>query len=137
MSDLVLTPEQEARQKAQKAQEGQWCHRLKHQGGAAVLAELQALDLSGAGAAVVEAHRRRTHSLGTNQHRTDYPSDLARGRQIGSGMIEAACKTVVGQRLKESGMRWRERGTNALCHLRALHKSQPELWDHYWHHACL
>jgi hypothetical protein len=73
-----------------------------------LLAELESLDLASAAACVVEAHRRLTGSLRNNQHRTDYPRYLARGWQIGSGLIDAACKTVVGQRLKESGMRWRE-----------------------------
>lgn len=125
----VLIPSDEKRRKTQA---DDWCHTLKHQGGAAVLRELRTLDLSNATPAAVESHRLLTGYLGNNQHRTDYPRYLARGWQIGSGMIEAACKTVVGQRLKESGMRCRERGTTALCQLRALHKSQPELWDHYW-----
>jgi hypothetical protein len=39
-------------------------------------------------------------------HRMDYPRYLAHGWQIGSGPVESACKTVVGQRLKGAGMRW-------------------------------
>ena len=39
-------------------------------------------------------------------HRRDYPRYQAEGWQIGSGHIEAACKTVVNQRLKQSGMHW-------------------------------
>lgn len=65
----------------------------------------------------------------------DYPTYVARGWQIGSGMIESACKTVVGQRLKEAGMRWRERGTTALCQARSLYKSESSLWNCYWLHA--
>lgn len=125
----ALIPQDEPRRKAQA---DQWCHRLKSQGGEAVLRELEALDLSQASPALIESHRQVTGYLRHNLHRTDYPTYLGRGWQIGSGMIEAACKTVVGQRLKESGMRWRERGTTALCQLRALHKSQRELWVHYW-----
>jgi hypothetical protein len=129
----VWLPQEEPRQK----QVATWCHTLKHQGGAALLAELESMDLNSASAAVAEAHRRLTGYLRNNQHRTDYPTYLARGWQIGSGLIEAACKTVIGQRLKESGMRWREHNTTPMSQLRALYKSQPELWDHYWHHACL
>jgi len=65
----------------------------------------------------------------------DYPRYVACGWQIGTGMVEAACKTVVCQRLKESGMRWRERGTTALCQLRALYKSEHKLWQNYWSRA--
>ena len=125
----VLIPHDEPRRK-QRCE--QWSHRLKHSGGEAMLQELQELDLSQSSAAVREAHREVTGYLRSNLHRTDYPSYLANGWQIGSGMIESACKTVVGQRLKEAGMRWRERGTTALCQIRALHKSQRQLWHDYW-----
>lgn len=125
----VLIPHEEARRKAQA---DAWCQRLKHEGGEAVLRDLEALDLSQAAPPVLEAYRELTGYLRHNLHRMDYPTYTANGWQIGSGIIEAACKTVVGQRLKESGMRWRERGTTALCQLRALYKSQPALWDQYW-----
>lgn len=110
----------------------EWCHLLKEQGGGAILDRLQALDLSGTSGAIREAHRLLTGYLQRNQHRTDYPSYLRRGWQIGSGVIESACKSVVSRRLKGPGMRWRERGTTALCQLRALYQSEPALWDHYW-----
>lgn len=128
---LLLPMEEERRQQVQR-----WCHTLKHQGGAALLAELESLDLISASSAIREGHRLLTGYLRANLHRTDYPRYLAAGWHIGSGMIEAACKTVVGQRLKQSGMRWRPSGTTELCQLQALYKSQPELWDHYWRHAC-
>lgn len=124
----VWIGQEEPRQKQVEA----WCHTLKHRGGSALLTELEALDLSGASSLVREEHRLLTGYLRSNLHRTDYPTYRANGWQIGSGMIEAACKTVVGQRLKESGMRWRPPGTTALCQLRALYKSQSELWNHYW-----
>ncbi len=62
----------------------------------------------------------------------DYPSYLANGWLIGSGAVESACKTVVGQRLKLAGMRWREPGTDGMCHLRALFKSEPSQWKAFW-----
>ena len=51
---------------------------------------------------------------------------------IGSGPVEAACKQVVGQRMEGSGMRWGEAGADAVCHLRALLRSEKGQWDHYW-----
>ena len=42
---------------------------------------------------------------------------------IGSGVVEAACKTLVTQRLKRSGMRWREAGGQAILTLRSLVQS--------------
>ena len=75
-----------------------------------------------------EVHRQETQYLRNNVHRTDYP-DL---RQIGSGPVEAACKTAVGQRLKGSGMHWGADGADALYHLRALYLSEPDQWEAFW-----
>lgn len=115
-----------------KRQVSAWCHRLKHEGGRALLQELETLDLSRASPTVCEAHRGLVGYIRNNQHRMDYPRYVARGWQIGSGHVESACKTVVGQRLKGPGMRWRELGTDSLCQLRALYTSEPPLWKHYW-----
>ena len=67
-----------------------------------------------------------------NAHRMEYPEYLARGWCIGSGAVESACKTVVGQRLKLAGMRWGENGSHAVCHLRALYRSEKGQWDAFW-----
>jgi hypothetical protein len=117
---------------ARTKQADAWCHTLKHEGGKALLLELESLDLSEGAAPLVEAHRKFTGYLRNNQDRMDYPSYVKNGWQIGSGVIESACKSVVAQRLKAPGMRWRPPGTTALCQLRALYQSQHPLWDHYW-----
>lgn len=65
-------------------------------------------------------------------HRMDYPTYRARGWQIGSDPIEAGCKTVIGRRLKGTGMRWSPRSADAMSHLRALLVSEPDQWDAYW-----
>jgi len=57
------------------------------------------------------------------------------GWLIGSGHVEAACKAVVGQRLKGNGMRWSEAGADAVCHLRALFKSEKGQWEAFWGNA--
>ncbi len=113
-------------------QAGAWCHWLKHEGGASVLAALEGLDLRGRSAALREAHRQLLVYFGNQVHRTDYPAYRAKGWQIGSGPVEAACKQVVGQRLKGTGMRWGEEGADALCHLRALFRSEASQWDAFW-----
>lgn len=110
----------------------QWSHCLKHEGGQAFLAVLQELDLRGRCAAVREKYRLVSQYVRNNVHRMDYPSYRAKGWLIGSGHIEAACKTVVGQRLKGSGMRWSESGADAVCCLRALFKSERDQWDAFW-----
>ena len=110
---------------------GRWCHRLKHEGGAAVLGALEAMDPGGWTAAQREAHGELVGYVRNQAHRMDYPAYLARGWQIGSGPVEAACK-LVGQRLKGTGMRWGESGADAVCHLRALYRSEASQWDAFW-----
>ncbi len=65
-------------------------------------------------------------------HRREDPEYLAKGWCIGSGAVESACKTVVGHRQKQAGMRWGEDGAHALCHLRALYRSEKGQWDAFW-----
>jgi hypothetical protein len=50
---------------------------------------------------------------------------------IGSGVIEAGCKTVIGSRLKQSGMFWTVRGANAILALRfnRLSRKLEDYWD--------
>lgn len=107
-----------------------WCHRLKHEGGAAVLEALRGLDVRGR--AAKEARAGVVRYFANQAHRMDYPGYTAKGWAIGSGPVEAACKTVVGQRMKGSGMRWGADGADALCHLRALFKSGDKQWDAFW-----
>jgi hypothetical protein len=111
---------------------GRWCHRLKHEGGAAVLATLDGVDLRGKKADVRERHRLVRGYVRDNVYRMDYPRYRANGWLIGSGHVESACKGVVGQRLKGTGMRWSEAGADAVCHLRALFKSEKGQWDAFW-----
>jgi hypothetical protein len=109
-----------------------WCHRLKHEGGAAVLAALREVSVSRRPAEAQEAHRQLLGYFENQVHRMDYPSYRARGWLIGSGPVEAACKQVVNQRLKGGGMRWSESGADAVCHLRALFRSERGQWDACW-----
>lgn len=109
-----------------------WCHRLKHEGGAVVLSALRRIDVSRRSESVQEAHRVLLVYFGNQVHRMDYPSYRAKGWLIGSGPVEAACKQVVGQRMKGCGMRWGEAGADAVCHLRALFRSEKTQWNDYW-----
>lgn len=54
----------------------------------------------------------------TNTNRMCYPEFRAKGLFVGSGVIEAGCKVVIGSRLKQSGMFWTVRGANAIIALR-------------------
>jgi hypothetical protein len=117
---------------AAQAQAAAWCHQLKHEGGAAVQAALAALDLRGRSAAARAKHSEVVRYFANQVHRMDYPRYRAKGWQIGSGPMESACKTVVGQRLKGGGMRWGEDGADAVCHLRALFRSEEGQWEAFW-----
>jgi hypothetical protein len=109
-----------------------WCHHLKEHGGLSLIRELQAIDLSDRSPPVSDQYQLLINYLRSNQHRMDYPDYIRNGWQIGSGKIESSCKNIVGARLKCSGMRWRPRGTTALCQLTALFKSEPKIWTIYW-----
>ena len=83
-----------------------------------------------------DRHPRRT-GLATelgyfrrNRARMHYATAKAQGLPIGSGVVEAACKTLVTQRMKRSGMRWRHDGGQAILTLRGL--VQSDRFDHGW-----
>jgi hypothetical protein len=97
---------------------------LLGQGGGALLAELRAAGPGAAGA---------LEYFGPHAAHMDYPGRRAQGRSIGSGMVEGACKQVVGRRLKQTGARWRVRRAERIAALCALIYS--DLWDAYWHEA--
>jgi hypothetical protein len=125
----ALYPVDEAQRKGRV---GAWCHQLKHAGGMAMLATLEALPIDSHPPVARQAHADCVRYFRNHQHRMDYPRYLANGWQIGSGPVESACKTVVANRLKGSGMRWGSDGSDAVCHLRALYLSQPGQWESFW-----
>jgi hypothetical protein len=65
-----------------------------------------------------------------NQDRMDYCRFRLRGWPIGSGPVEAACKTLVKVRMCRSGMRWSRPGGQYVLSLRTYLKS--ERWDTMW-----
>jgi hypothetical protein len=121
-----------ADEEASKAWCEQWGHDLKHEGGEVVLSRLR--DLAGAGVpCAVRVRLEEAMGYFENQkHRMDYPRYRAKGWQIGSGPVESACKTVIGMRMKQGGMRWAEGGAEAVGHIRALFRSEKGQWDAFW-----
>ena len=130
LGDLARTlhPKDESTRKAWLSD---WCHRLKHEGGAKVLKGLRELNVRGQASRKVLADVTRYFE--NQSHRMDYPKYVSKGWSIGSGPVESACKTVIGQRMKGAGMRWGEDGADSVGHLRALFKSGDKQWDAYWH----
>jgi hypothetical protein len=60
-----------------------------------------------------------------------YATFRAQGLFVGSGVVEAGCKTIIGHRLKQSGMEWSTRGANAIISLRCMIKSNrfEDFWE--------
>jgi len=65
-----------------------------------------------------------------NAERMRYPAFRRQGLFVGSGVIEAGCKTVIGSRLKRSGMFWTVRGANDIIALRCCRLSGQ--FEDYW-----
>jgi hypothetical protein len=65
-----------------------------------------------------------------NAERMRYPKFRRQHLFVGSGVIEAGCKTVIGFRLKQSGMFWSVRGANAILALRCCHLN--DRLEDYW-----
>lgn len=66
----------------------------------------------------------------TNAHRMRYAYFRAHGMFVGSGVVEAGCKSLVGQRLKLSGMRWNIPGATGILTLRCQQAS--DRWEQIW-----
>jgi hypothetical protein len=132
LGDLAkaLYPEDEERSTAQTQE---WCALLKQEGGATTLAVLREWDWPARRSKTLREQLARVEEyFGNNVHRMEYPEYLGQGWEIGSGAVESACKTVVNQRLKLSGMRWGEDGADAMCHVRALYRSEKGQWEAFW-----
>ena len=65
-----------------------------------------------------------------NTKRMRYPKFRQQHLFVGSGVIEAGCKTVIGSRCKQSGMFWTVRGVNAILALRCSQFNGR--FEHYW-----
>ena len=125
-------------QKTGKPERQQWlhdrCHQLKHCPGAAeeILQEMRGFkrkrklnesvreDL----AAAITYFKNHLTLMNYAEHREN-------NLPIGSGVTEAACKTLVKQRLCGSGMRWKETGIKVVLSLRALVQT-PDRWSQFW-----
>lgn len=77
-----------------------------------------------------EAVRQTIGYFDGNRERMRYAKFRHQGLFVGSGVIEAGCKTIVGYRLKQSGMRWSLRGANAIIALRCGQLSGR--WEEFW-----
>jgi len=74
--------------------------------------------------------RKQLTYFRNQRHRMRYADYLRQGLPIASGVVEAACKTLVTQRMKCSGMAWKQHGGQAILTLRSL--IQSDRWLSAW-----
>ena len=106
-----------------------WAERLLKDEVAALIAEARQ---EGAGRPCAPTVEAALHYFATNVSRMQYGSFRAAGFFIGSGVVEAGCKTVIGARCKQSGMFWSETGAENILALRCIHSSRR--LDAFWRH---
>lgn len=106
-----------------KERQHQWCHQLKHSDSHGIIQQAEE-ELIAKHDELTETQRedarREISYFQTHAERTRYGDYRAHGWFIGSGVVEAGCKTVVGRRLKQSGMFWSQRGGEDLLTIRCL-----------------
>lgn len=74
--------------------------------------------------------KTETEYFRRNAKRMRYAEFRSQGLFVGSGIVEAGCKTIIGQRLKLSGMHWTVKGANAIIALRCCQMSNR--WEEFW-----
>ena len=118
------------------AEAQQWARRLKDElweGRVANALTLARADLTKARSPTKRvALQELVTYLDNNQQHMDYPHYRALGLPVGSGQVEAQCKTLVGARCKQAGMRnWTYQGAEAILRLRAAKQdgSFNSLWN--------
>jgi len=70
------------------------------------------------------------HYIEENKKRMRYADFRNQGLFVGSGVIEAGCKSIIGARLKQSGMEWTVKGANAIIALRCVTLS--DRFEDFW-----
>jgi len=79
---------------------------------------------------LTEKIRKEAAYFENNAKRMRYPEFRSQHLFVGSGVIEAGCKTVIGSRCKQSGMFWTVRGANAILALRCCQFN--DRFEDYW-----
>lgn len=94
-------------------------HRLRHGFGKGIIKELDWLSKSKNTAEVTKPILRQVQDyLTTHLEHIQYHQFKKQGLPISSGIVESACKWLIQQRFKGTGMRWSKDGFNHLLHLR-------------------
>jgi len=109
--------------------------RLKHKQGAAkrLLTEMKDLRGDVRGKARRETLETSIRYFENHYPKMNYAKQVEENLPIGSGVTEAACKTLVKHRLCGAGMRWKEEGASLILSIRALVLT-GERWNQFWNH---
>ena len=111
------------------------CHKLKHVQGAAgrLLTQMRTYlqDHPKLKLADKELLQSAVTYFQNHKEKMSYAKNQKDHLPIGSGVTESACKTLVKQRLCNSGMRWKEAGAQAVLSLRALTHTDAR-WNQFW-----
>ena len=109
-------------------------HNLKHKVGAAarLLKEFEAYKDKIKGAENIKEADRVITYFKNHKHQMKYSRNLKKNIAIGSGVIEAACKTLIKSRMCYSGMAWKDKGATAVITLRSLVITENR-WEQFWH----
>jgi hypothetical protein len=107
----------------------QWAKRLLKNGVQRLIADTRK---ECAGQAAADAVEKELNYFVDNINRMQYRTFRQRGYFIGSGVIEAGCKTVIGSRCKQSGMFWGLPGAENILALRCINTSQRD--EAFWKH---
>lgn len=120
-----------------KVKQKEWlsnsCHNLKYnQGGAAeLLKEIKELLNKKYSEKNLEIIKSSITYFENHLHQMNYCSNIKDNLPIGSGVIEAACKKIVKQRMCNSGMKWKNKGAKSVLNLRAINNSGNN-WEQIW-----
>ena len=109
------------------------CHNLKHKHHAAqrILRELEQAPTTKMNPDQKKDLQDCITYFGNHLHQMRYARYVENAIPIGSGVTEAACKTLVKQRLCSSGMRWTPEGAQIILSLRALALTETR-WEQFW-----
>ena len=112
----------------------EYCHILKHEqdGPLKILEELKRVKRKHRLSKEQRENTLSAISYFTNNHpRMNYAKHLENSWPLGSGVTEAACKTLIKQRFGRSGMRWKETGIKTVLSLRELVLTSGR-WSQLW-----
>jgi hypothetical protein len=109
------------------------CHTLKHETkGARVLQEeMRAFLKKKITKEKKEEISKAITYFSNHLHQMNYAEYISKNMPIGSGVIEAACKVIIKQRMCNSGMKWTDTGAKTVLLLRCFNETDGK-WKQFW-----